>query len=365
MLHYAFRGEKMEYKEDWEQAKKRISAFWHGEIIDRICISVRAPRANVKRKEIKPPDTLEERWTNMDFLLESAEENIRCTYWGGEAVPHYIPNIGPHFLAACLGCELKFAEGTSWVVEPLIKSWDGFQGLKFNPENKWWKWVCEMTERTAKIGKDKFLTAIHDLHGGGAALSALRGVENFCMDLIEHPEEVKKCLKFINDFWFHAYKKLFSLTQKYGQEGSYSWLGWAPGKTCYVQDDFIALISPEHFKEFFRDAIISQTEFLDYSIFHLDGPDCIKHLDLLLEIPSLNGIQWVPGAGHMPMTKWIPLLKRIQSAGKLLHINIDAQELETILSELSPKGLMIVTWVKSEEDAKELIKKAEKLTKMK
>ena len=350
----------MEYKEDWEQAKKRIEAWWHGEIIDRVCIAVTAPRANVKHKEIKVPEALEERWTNMDFLLESAKENIRCTYWGGEAIPNFFPNLGPNVFSTWLGCELKFAEGTSWA-EPLIKDWDSFQGLKFNPENKWWKWMTEITQRAAEIGKDKFLVGITDIHGGGDALSAIRGTENFCIDLIEHPDEIKKCQEFLKNFWFQTYKELLTLTQKYGQEGSYSWLGWAPGKTCPLQEDCLALISPKSFKEFFREAIIAETEYLDYSIFHFDGPECIPHLDLLLEIPTLHGIQWVPGDGHLPMSKWTKLLKRIQDAGKILHISITPKELDTILSELSPKGLMIVTGTQSEEEAKELIKKAEKM----
>lgn len=351
----------MEYKEDWEQAKKRIEAFWHGEIIDRVCIAITAPRANVKRKEIKAPATLEERWTNMDFLLEAAEENIRCTYWGGEAVPAFQPNLGPNVFSAWLGCELKFAEGTSWA-EPLIKDWGSFRELRFDPENKWWNWMTEITERTAKTGKDKFLVGITDIHGGGDALSALRGTENFCMDLIEHPAEIKKCQEFLKDFWFQIYKELLVLSQKYGQEGSYSWLGWSPGKTCPLQEDCLALISPKSFKEFFREAIVAETEYLDHSLFHFDGPQCIPHLDLLLEIPTLDGIQWQPGTGHRPMTKWIPLIKKIQQAGKLVYIDISPQELETILSEVSPKGLMIVTWSPSEEEAKALIKKAEKLT---
>ncbi|OIN98337.1 hypothetical protein AUJ66_01180 [Candidatus Desantisbacteria bacterium CG1_02_38_46] len=256
----------MEYKEDWGQAKKRIEAWWHREIIDRVCIAVTAPRANVKRKEIKAPATIEECWTNMDYLLDLAWENIRCTYWGGEAIPNYIPNLGPNVISAWLGCELKFAEGTSWA-EPLIKDWSTFPGLKFDPKNKWWKWMTEMTERAAKIGKDKFLVGITDFHGGGDALSAIRGTENFCVDLLEYPQEIKKCQEFLKNFWFQIYKELLDLTQKYGQEGSCSWLGWAPGKTCPLQEDCLALISPKSFKEFFLEAIISETKHLDYSIF--------------------------------------------------------------------------------------------------
>ena len=96
--------------------------------------------------------------------------------------------------------------------------------------------------------------------------------------------------------------------------------------------------------------------------FILMARNAIPHLDLLLEIPTLGGIQWQPGDGNRPMTKWVSLIKRIQQAGKLVYIDIAPQELETILAEVSPKGLMIITSASSEEEAKELIKKAEKFT---
>ena len=57
---------------------------------------------------------------------------------------------------------------------------------------------------------------------------------------------------------------------------------------------------------------------LDWSIYHWDGPGQIPHLDLLLDIPELTGIQWVPGAGK-PGTgspKWFDLYRRIQARGK-------------------------------------------------
>jgi hypothetical protein len=37
---------------------------------------------------------------------------------------------------------------------------------------------------------------------------------------------------------------------------------------------------------------------MKYSLFHLDGPGALKHLDSLLELDALDGIQWVSGAEH-------------------------------------------------------------------
>ena len=50
------------------------------------------------------------------------------------------------------------------------------------------------------------------------------------------------------------------------------------------------------------------------SIYHLDGPGEIPHLDMLLDIPRLNGIQWVAGAGKAALTDpcWFDMYKKMQ-----------------------------------------------------
>lgn len=72
-------------------------------------------------------------------------------------------------------------------------------------------------------------------------------------------------------------------------------------------------------------------------------------------IQKLNGIQWVPGEGNGQMIRWLPLLKKIQNTGKILHLSVKAEEIIPLLKELSPKGIMFSTSVEKEEDAKALI----------
>jgi hypothetical protein len=59
------------------------------------------------------------------------------------------------------------------------------------------------------------------------------------------------------------------------------------------------------------------------------------------------------------MLHWIPLLKRIQEAGKLLHLSVSPHEIESLLGELSPKGLMLSTGCSTEAEARELLSKIE------
>ena len=105
---------------------------------------------------------------------------------------------------------------------------------------------------------------------------------------------------------------------------------------------------------------------LDHAVFHLDGPDAVKHLPVLYELfekhASFSAIQWVHGEGSGPMMKWVPLLKEIQSRGISLHLTCRPQEVETLVRELSSKGLFLRTSAKNKEEADSLVNLAAKLT---
>ena len=62
------------------------------------------------------------------------------------------------------------------------------------------------------------------------------------------------------------------------------------------------------------------------------------------------------------MSEWIPVLKRIQDAGKLAFVECTTKEVPAILSALRPEGLFFATSAGSVEEGKEVIKYIEKHT---
>jgi hypothetical protein len=156
-----------------------------------------------------------------------------------------------------------------------------------------------------------------------------------------------------------AYEVYFDIVEPDVFGSSSGWLpAWWPGRANVIQCDYIALISTEMVEEFFIESIFAEARWLDRAIFHLDGPDALRHLDLLLTITEIQAIQWVPGAGALPMTRWIPLLKHIQAEGRSLHLSVWPHEIRTLLEELKPEGLMLSTSVGSEAEARDLLDKA-------
>jgi hypothetical protein len=96
---------------------------------------------------------------------------------------------------------------------------------------------------------------------------------------------------------------------------------------------------------------------LDYSIYHLDGPGALRHLDALLAIPELNAVQWVCGEGRGPVGRWADVLRRIQDAGKNVQVFLGTNEIDDVMRVLRPEGVMLTTWASSVEEADGVIRK--------
>ncbi|MEM2961168.1 MAG: hypothetical protein QXU67_06140, partial [Candidatus Bathyarchaeia archaeon] len=119
---------------------------------------------------------------------------------------------------------------------------------------------------------------------------------------------------------------------------------------------------PKMFQDLFlEEDVIRLSKYLDNSIFHLDGPMALGNLDALLQVESLNGIQWVPGAGAEPMSKWVEVCNKILDAGKCLQISCSPNEVLFLLSKLKHNGLFISTSCSSEREAFNLLRKVKEL----
>jgi len=102
----------------------------------------------------------------------------------------------------------------------------------------------------------------------------------------------------------------------------------------------------------------SLSRLLEYSFYHLDGFNAVVHLPRMLEIPELTGIQFSHGAGRT-LTEALPVYKQIQQSGKVQWIECAPDEVELVLRELDPRGLLIFTSTPDIESGKALLKKAE------
>jgi len=118
------------------------------------------------------------------------------------------------------------------------------------------------------------------------------------------------------------------------------------------------MISPGMFKEFVLPPLQRQCAWLDHSMFHLDGPNCICHLDHLLTIEELDAVQWTPGAEQPGVgdPKWYDLYARVLEGGKSLQLlGVSPEEAQRILDAFGSHGIYLAVQVTSERETQDMI----------
>lgn len=348
------------YKPDWEKTKDNYNHWWARENFGRCAISVRAPRAKILTgKAPELPVKTEDRWLDADYLKKRIDYIHGSTYFGGEAVPVWNAGYpGWDFIPAYLGCDVKLLEETGWV-SPVynrgeLTDYDP-EDIKIDETNKWFKFAVEIHKLAAGESKGKSIPGIQAIGGVGDCLGALRSNEKLLFDLVDCPAHVTKLEMRLMDIWTGVFEKFYNITHE-AAEGTTNFMAmWAPGKFYVCANDFAYMISPKMFEEIFLAPLQKQIDYLDYSIYHVDGIGNFNHLDILCGMKKLNAVQLLPGAGKPSPLYYVKELKKIQGAGKNLHISIPPNEVKQALDMLSSKGLFIDTWCGSESEANDLL----------
>jgi len=170
--------------------------------------------------------------------------------------------------------------------------------LKFDEGNFWWRAIVDATRIALKYSRNRYIVAFPSLDGVHDILVSLRGTQNLVKDMYFNPRKVEEISWRILDLWHIYYDKLYEIIKQY-QYGTSAWMNlWSPLKWYPIQCDLAAILSPKLFQKFILPILEEQCRRLDHVVYHLDGPGELSHVDYLLKIEKLNGIQWVPGAKH-------------------------------------------------------------------
>lgn len=368
-------------QEVWETIKRYYLYWWNNSFLDRIPLWVSAPQDTPEAREILFGKSLwirqEERF-EVEKVVQNARKILQATFYGGLAFPCYFPNFGTDVFSAYLGAEIEFSEvfppvvtgpsltqddviPVSWAKwgHPVLTDYSDLSRLRIAEDNIYWQKTKEFVKYAVEVARGEFLVGATDIHPSMDSLAVLRGSpQNLCLDLVENPEGVKKAMVLLWEAWLRVYEETYYDLVRDKQEGTTAWINlWAPGKFYPVENDLSLMISTEMYREFFLEELENEIRYLDYSIYHLDGAGALHHLDMILDIPKLNAIQWVAGAAESAsgVAKWIPLYQKIQSRGKAIIVYCAPEEVNLVVEALRPEGLLISVNCRSEKEARELL----------
>jgi hypothetical protein len=344
--------------EQWEQLNHDWSAWWAGEL-DRPMVMIEGfvpssdqPDYNSWQDLVPYLFSLT---TPADRVIDYFQRQLESMRYYGDAWPRWWPNFGPGIAASFLGACLIPTKDTTWF-EPEEEIALPQLNLGFNPENEWWRRVKELTELAVERWGESVCVGFTDLGGNLDILASFLTPQQLLFALIDAPEEVICQVKTITSAWLCYYLELAAIIVPAGR-GTCPWGSiWSP-KRCYMlQSDFAYMISPSMFERFVLPDLEACCNEMEHGFYHLDGKGQIPHLDLLLSIDRLRGIQWIPGEGSPPPQAWLPLLKRIREGGKLCQIYVSPEGARSIVRELGGRGFALhINQTMKEDEARSFL----------
>ncbi|MCC7146844.1 MAG: hypothetical protein IT443_10395 [Phycisphaeraceae bacterium] len=345
---------------DWARVASAWECWWRGE-------SAR-PMVLITRRE-NPPGRTEPMVNQVtghypldmpaDDLLDLYQADLETEHYYGDAFPKWWPNFGPGMLAGFLGAVVRTEPHTVWFEPPKEISLEKLN-LKYNAKNRWWRRVRELTSRAVERWGGKVAIAHTDLGGNLDVLASFRGSEQLLMEMAELPEEVLRVSRQITRLWLRYYDELHRIISS-GGRGTTPWAAiWSPQRCYMLQCDLSYMFSPAMFERLVRPDLETCCRELEHGFYHLDGRGQIAHLDLLLKMKELRGIQWIPGDGQPTADGWLDLLKRIVDAGKLCQVYVPVDGARRIVQGLGgPRGagrMAITIWgVTNDDQARALV----------
>ncbi len=351
-------------KDDFDKAMDRIYAWYDNEIIDRVPVQFLAANAqyNVESKKNLNPEQWKQLWFDTELVVDSFIKSLEGQQFLGETFPVYWPNLGPDVYAAFYGGELTYGEITSWS-HPIVKDLDNISKLKFDKNNKYFKKLEEMTQYAIDKCQGRYLVGYTDIHPSMDCVLAWRGMQQLCFDMMDNPDKVKELMEIASRDFYDIFDHFNNMLKSSGHI-SVTWLGLPSyGKFHVPSCDFSAMMSPAQFDELVLPYLCQQVKHMDHNVFHVDGRGVAVHLDKILGMPEINGIQWVQGVGEdEPIMQWIDLIKKMQSAGKGIMVDLKLDELDDFMQEFSPEGIFLCIGESDPEIQKSIIKKIEKWT---
>ena len=345
-------GGEYALKSNESEARERLQAFWEGSSFGRPAIHATArnpafeekhwdgPAGGPKRLEFTP-----------EWQAHIAVNAVESAIWLAEAMPGYTVCVGGHLplLAVLVGGSYGYtrddsgaAWGSAWVEEL-----DGVLDRPvpaFDPEHPAVVALVEALRCVAKALDGRAIAAPPCWVDPLTTLGNLRTEEVLCADLIDRPEQVKAWTAAATTLCLEANEHLYQEARSLGHGECLSWLGvMAEGRMDAVQCDFSIMLSPAMFEQFVVPTLRRQTKYFDFSIYHLDGDENMRFLNLIGATPDLNALQYTRIAGSTYPGRCLDDYRLIRQQGLSLFVSCDdVEDAMEVTKTLGPDGLYIV-----------------------
>jgi hypothetical protein len=326
-------------EQDWERIRRDWTGWWAGEL-DRPLVMIETLEPGAAWPDVPGYTSSLPLDMPAEQVIDLYQAKLEATHFHGDALPKWWPNFGPGIMAGFLGANVHCVPDTVWFSPSRPVDVKDLH-FTYDAGNVWWKRIRELTQAAvARWGKCVAVSHT-DLGGNLDILASFLTTQQLLLNLIDAPQEVERLAGEITRLWLRYYDELDTLIRPVCG-GTTPWAAiWSPQRCYMLQCDLAYMISPRMFERFVLPDLAACCAALDHAFYHLDGKGQIPHLDRLLSLERLRGIQWIPGDGAPPPEEWLPLFKHIRDGGKLCQLSVTPQGARTIVRELGGRGFAL------------------------
>jgi len=269
------------WKKTWNDTQERFVKWWnHQGLVVASWGPVQGTSDRLGLPKPPTPETIEDSYLDTAMRIERNHYQMSRSDFPLDTLPRPNTDFGPGTLSTFLGAEPHITRETVWF-EPTMESVltpEELPPFAFDANNRWFRHMSDFLAGSVARADGAYMIGLPDLIENIDTLAVLRGNETLMMDMVERPDWVLQKLDEINQVYFDAYDALYQIV-KDGNGGSmFCAFGlWGPGRTAKVQCDASAMFSPAMFRQFVVPALTEQCEWLDYSMYHLDGKEEFCH----------------------------------------------------------------------------------------
>ncbi|MDA0709416.1 MAG: hypothetical protein O3B73_04315 [bacterium] len=346
----------------WEKIREDAARWWAGDL-KRPLIQMKLSGRDPGRSEPSLPRL--HRTAQYDFgvspdaIVDRWDYDLSRSKYLGDAFPAALPDFGPGVIAAFAGGRAEVDPDTVWF---LPREDMPVRDLKFeiDAQSPWFVRVQDIMRAATNRWQGLVQVGMTDLGGNLDILSSFRPGEKLLLDLYDDPEGVKAATWGAHEAWWQAYDRLNAVLQPVNP-GYTAWTPIFSSEPYYIlQCDFCYMIGPDMFDTFVKPELTASCKRLVHAFYHLDGKGQLPHLDSLLQIDALKGVQWIPGAGQPGYEHWPGIYRKIRNAGKLIQFSGSIATFEALVEKLgSAEGIIYLCSepVSRETEALDFLKK--------
>lgn len=341
-------------KKNETEARERLHAFWEGRSLGR-------PALHITAKHPEFSGTPWEGWAQNPKVMEMTPERqadwahnyVDSMVWLAEAMPGYTVGIGGHvpLLAVLVGGDYDYQKtvdasgAVSWSPAWVETQDDILERPvpRFDPEHPMVTGLVNVMQAVAERVRGRAVMSPPCWVDPLTTLGNLRTEGALCMDLVERPDQVKAWTDAATTLCLEANEHFYQACLRLGHGECLSWLNvMAEGRMEAIHCDFSIMLSPDMYEEFVVPTLRRQAAYFEYSIYHLDGDENMRFLDLIAAVPGLNALQYTRIAGSEYPGRCLSDYRRVRDTGLGLYVNCDNVEQAVEVTELlGPDGLFV------------------------